>query len=67
MAGVLVAGLVLAGLVGVLVAGLPGAAPLPLVVPPVFPIGVADGVDGGSDTIGVGSGGSGFESTLAIN
>ena len=43
------------------------AAPLPLVGAPVVPTGVAAGVDGGNDVSGVGSGGSGFERTFAIN
>ena len=65
LVGVPEAGVVLAGLAGALDPGFAGAAPLPLVPAPVF--GVAAGVAFGSDTSGVGSGGNGFERTLAIN
>ena len=69
LVGVLVAGLVLAGLV-VPPAGFAGAeAPLPLAGAAVLPVGVAAGAAGavaGKDVNGVGSGGSGLESTDAM-
>ena len=67
--GVLVAGVAVpAGLAGVLVAGV--VAPLPFVgvAPPVLPMGDGAGVAGvGSDTSGVGSGGNGLAATPAMN